>query len=82
VTIVTPRLVPKIRRLDVFLECLPESFKEDWLAAFLEFPEPHNGLRSMEDYYVPLSRTSNDLADKTANLEAGSSKERSSENKR
>jgi len=82
VTILTPRIAPKIRRLDLFLKGLPESFKDDWMAAFLEFPEPHKGLRSMEEYHVTLSRTSNDLADKTANLEGGSSKERSSEDKR
>ena len=82
VTIVTPRLVPKIRRLDLFLKRLPESFKDDWMAALLEFPEEHKSLLPKEEYHVPLSRTSDDLADKTANLEVGSSKERSSENKR
>jgi hypothetical protein len=64
VTIVTPRLVPKIRRLDVFLKCLPESFKDDWIAALLEFPEEHKGLRPKEEYHVPLSRALDDSAHK------------------
>jgi hypothetical protein len=52
------------------------------MAALLEFPEEHKSLLPKEEYHVPLSRASDDLADKTANLEVGSSKERSSENKR
>jgi hypothetical protein len=62
VAIVTPRLVPEIRRLNVFLKRLPESFKDDWIAALLEFLEEHKGLRPKEEYHVPLSRTLDDLA--------------------